>query len=204
MPKAFTETEFKNFRENLLKTGEKIFLEKGLKKAGIVELTSTVGIALGSFYKFFPSKEELLLELLDIYNNETFDLLKSILNRQMEENKLDMEEIILATFESYRKKPVYMMLFENNEEYEFLMKNISRKKIKDNLHKDREVMEYIVRSAKKHWNLEHEINEDIVAGMLQYIFLGLVNRDIIGNNVVDMVLKKNVEITARYIETGEL
>lgn len=200
MAKAFTKEELTTIRENLIENGERIFLEKGLRKTGIVELTSTVEIALGSFYKFFESKEELLLEILDRYNKETFELLKNILERQMAEDKLDMEEIIMATFENYKKKPIYFMLFENNEEYEYLMKNISKKNLQDNLDKDKEVMRYIVRRAKEHWNLQHTIDEEIVAGILQYMFLGLVNKSIIGEKVVERVLIENAKIAARYIE----
>jgi AcrR family transcriptional regulator len=140
MGKAFSLEEKKMIREKLFEVGEKVFLEKGIKKATIQEITKGAGISLGSFYNFFESKEKMFLELLDIYNARIFVVQNEELNRQIKEEKIDMERLVNVTFDTYRKMPGYMMVFERNEEYDYFINKISEEDRNSILHKDREVL----------------------------------------------------------------
>lgn len=63
MPKGFTDRDKERIRKELLRKGQVHFTRYGLKKTSVDELARTVGIAKGSFYKFFPSKETLLMAI---------------------------------------------------------------------------------------------------------------------------------------------
>ncbi|UAL26941.1 TetR/AcrR family transcriptional regulator [Bacillus paralicheniformis] len=63
MPK-FTEKEKEAIRSALVQSGRELFAQLGLKKTSVGELTASAGIAQGSFYTFFNSKEELYFEIL--------------------------------------------------------------------------------------------------------------------------------------------
>ena len=65
MARGFTERERDIIRNDLIETGRELFGTYGLKKTSIEDLTTGVGIAQGSFYTFFKSKEELYLEVID-------------------------------------------------------------------------------------------------------------------------------------------
>lgn len=204
MGKAFTREEVGTIRKKLLKVGEKIFVEKGLRKANIKDFTSAVGIATGSFYNFFESKEALFLELWDIYNYEIFESQKNILKKQIKENKLDIEEIIMMPFEVYKEKPAYMMIFERNEEYEYLLRKISDKRIQENTDKDKAITNYILDEAEKYWELSPNYKREIVYGMFQYMFAGLVSSYMIGDHVIDEILRINAKVVDNYVKTGIL
>lgn len=204
MGKAFTEEEIKSIREKLLQEGERIFVEKGIKKANIKDFTSAVGIAAGSFYRFFESKEALLLEWMDIYNSEIFEMQKKILQNQIEVNKFDFEEIIMATFMGYKKKPAYMMVFERNEEYKYILSKISKETIAKNTKKDRDDTNYLLDEAEKHWKLSPNYNREIVYGIFQYMFAGLVNSKMVGFHVIDEILKIHAKVLDNYVKTGVL
>lgn len=204
MGKAFTKKEVEEIRENIIVEAERIFIEKGLKKAGLQELTSSVGIALGSFYRFFESKEALFLELIDRYNSEIFKIQKEMIENQIKVKKFDFVAIIMTTFACYKEKPAYMMLFERNEEYDYLLSKTSNEKIKENINKDKAVTNYILDEAEKHWKLSPNYSREVVNGIFQYMFIGLVNRNIIEVDVVNEVLKTNAKIIAKYVETGIL
>ncbi|MEX1113237.1 MAG: helix-turn-helix domain-containing protein [Patescibacteria group bacterium] len=64
MPRGFTEQERAEIRRGLLAAGREQFARFGLKRASIEELARAAGIAKGSFYLFFDSKEALLFESL--------------------------------------------------------------------------------------------------------------------------------------------
>jgi AcrR family transcriptional regulator len=82
MPRAFKEEEKERIRAKLLEAGRSCFLRYGLKKTTIEDLTQPAGIAKGSFYLFFDSKEALYIEIL------------------FEEIPVMMDRLIKASFEA--------------------------------------------------------------------------------------------------------
>lgn len=63
MPK-FSKTEREAISASLLEQGERLFCEYGLRKVTIEEIAKAAGIAKGSFYAFYGSKEELYFAIL--------------------------------------------------------------------------------------------------------------------------------------------
>lgn len=64
MATAFTQDEKQRIGDALLDAGEQRFTTHGLKKTALDDLVAAVGIAKGSFYAFFDSKESLYLEVM--------------------------------------------------------------------------------------------------------------------------------------------
>lgn len=85
MPIAFTEEEMTKLRHELILAGIRLSRELGLQRMSVEKITSAVGIAKGSFYIFFDSKEDFILEIADYANRETEKMLLASLNgrRQM-------------------------------------------------------------------------------------------------------------------------
>ena len=54
-------------RERLLAAATDLFVGGSFHKIGIAEICTTAGVNKGTFYHFFPSKLELLLEVIDRY-----------------------------------------------------------------------------------------------------------------------------------------
>jgi len=63
MPR-FSEKEKERIRVKLLEVARQLFASLGLKKTSVEDMTKAVGIAQGTFYLFYPSKEELYLAIL--------------------------------------------------------------------------------------------------------------------------------------------
>jgi AcrR family transcriptional regulator len=49
----------------LLEMAERLFIEKGFEAVRVSDIVQALGVAQGTFYYYFPSKEEVLLALLD-------------------------------------------------------------------------------------------------------------------------------------------
>ncbi|GFN32296.1 TetR/AcrR family transcriptional regulator [Paenibacillus xylaniclasticus] len=60
-------------REEVLKSATKLFKEQGFLSTTIQDIAEDCGIAKGSVYKYFPSKEDLFSEVFDQCHNEYFD-----------------------------------------------------------------------------------------------------------------------------------
>jgi len=61
---GFSDTERDRIRADLLEAGREYFARFGLEKTTVAELADEAGIAAGSFYSFFDSKERLYLAVL--------------------------------------------------------------------------------------------------------------------------------------------
>ena len=69
MPK-FNDNERAIIQEKLLTEGEQLFIRHGLKKVTVDDLVNGIGIAKGSFYAFYKSKEHLYMEILFSIQNK--------------------------------------------------------------------------------------------------------------------------------------
>jgi TetR/AcrR family transcriptional repressor of nem operon len=58
-------------RERLLTSAHQLFRDNGFEAVGVAQLCASAGVNKGSFYHFFASKRELLLEVIDGAWDET-------------------------------------------------------------------------------------------------------------------------------------
>lgn len=77
MPAIFNEESRNDIRNKMLTNGFYSIKHKGYKKTSIEEIAKQSGIAKGTFYNFFQSKENFVLEIILNKNNE---ILKNIEN----------------------------------------------------------------------------------------------------------------------------
>ena len=69
---AFTDYETEQLRKALLKETRRCAVTLGMKKTSVDQLTKAVGIAKGSFYKFYESKEMLFFAVLEGIHTELY------------------------------------------------------------------------------------------------------------------------------------
>ena len=79
---AFTEYETEQLRKALLKETRHCAVTLGMKKTSVDQLTKAVGIAKGSFYKFYESKEMLFFAVLEGIHSELY----GVADRALSEN----------------------------------------------------------------------------------------------------------------------
>ena len=63
MPTSFTKEQQEKIREQLFHEGIRLFRKHGVQRATVSKLTAACGIAKGSFYSFYDSKEEFIIAL---------------------------------------------------------------------------------------------------------------------------------------------
>ena len=77
---AFTDYETEQLRKALLKETRRCAVTLGMKKTSVDQLTKAVGIAKGSFYKFYESKEMLFFAVLENIHFELYGVADHALN----------------------------------------------------------------------------------------------------------------------------
>ncbi|MFK4785046.1 TetR/AcrR family transcriptional regulator [Fusobacterium sp. MFO224] len=79
-------------KEEIINAARKIIIERGYKKTSVQEITNEVGIAKGSFYTYFKSKSELVIDLV-------LDKISEI--KEKNEKILEEEMSLANAFERY-------------------------------------------------------------------------------------------------------
>lgn len=65
-------------KQDIIKSATKLFKEQGYLSTSVQDIANDYGIAKGSIYKYFSSKEELFSEVFDLCQNMYFDEMKKI------------------------------------------------------------------------------------------------------------------------------
>lgn len=70
MPRAFTEAERERIKGKLIAAGKRLINKAGLRHFVVDEAAREAGISKGSFYSFFPSREDFILSVLESWESE--------------------------------------------------------------------------------------------------------------------------------------
>ena len=72
MPRTLTEQEKCRICDRLLEKGKEIVMSQGIKRASVDDIAKAVGMAKGSFYLHFESKEKFLYALVEKIHRQVF------------------------------------------------------------------------------------------------------------------------------------
>jgi AcrR family transcriptional regulator len=89
-------------RHELLEAAELVFGERGFEHASISEITRRAGVALGTFYVYFPHKEAIFVELVDELGERLRQALA--LGIAGKKHRLDMERAGFRAFFEFAGK----------------------------------------------------------------------------------------------------
>lgn len=117
MPK-FSTQEKEVIKEKLVVEAERLFVLYGFKKVSIDEIVKAVGIAKGSFYVFYPSKEHLFFEILTRLQTKIWDDMESLLieNRSLSPREL-CKTYILMMLDSVKRYPLLKQMDSETTNY---------------------------------------------------------------------------------------
>ncbi|MBI5707468.1 MAG: TetR/AcrR family transcriptional regulator [Armatimonadetes bacterium] len=86
-------------RERLIEAARDLFLIQGYNATGVAQILKQAGVNSGSLYYFFPTKEDLLLAVLEWYRDNIYEgLLKPVFERVD-----DPVERIFGVLDGYRQ-----------------------------------------------------------------------------------------------------
>lgn len=108
MAEATTTRKGASTRERLLEAARELFLENGYNATSITDILSEAEAHSGSLYHFFPTKQELLIAVLERYR----DGIEEMLLEPAWEGVDDPIERIFALLDSYRR-----LLVESDFDY---------------------------------------------------------------------------------------
>ena len=149
MPR-FGETEREVLKAKLLMEGERLFSTFGVKKVSIDELAGAAGIAKGSFYSFYPSKEQLFLEIVFSMQKKMWAELDAFVQEHSKLPPRDLlKQAFMWTLEQTERYPIFRMM--DSETMEYLVRKVPGDVLEAHTHDDSatltKFLEYGIRFA---------------------------------------------------------
>ncbi len=195
MPKKFGERENQIIINKLKESGLELFSKYGLKKTSINDLTSEAGIAQGSFYNFYHSKEELYFNLLESEEEEMATHMKNIiLNSGSAKEAIKIT--IIESCSLFEKTPLLRRIYESND-YELMVRKLPQETLLKHQKSDTELVTNTIMKVKTD-NEKIKAVPEVISGILRGITLLNLHREEIGKDIYPEI----IEILAESIANG--
>lgn len=195
MARKFSDHEKERIRERLVEAGKQCFGLYGLKKTSIEQLTKAVGIAQGTFYLFFPSKEELYFELLEL---EEERVRRQLLEETEESGRMDKEKLVRFLRKSLTvigENPFFRQLYEEDV-MEQLVRKLPPEKLAAHFDKDADVaMPFVRRWQEEGWLTSQR--PEIIVSLIRSLILLTLQKRMIGEEVFDETMELLIQLIAQ-------
>lgn len=146
MPKAFDETEKQAIRAAMMAAGLKHFERAGLRAARVDDICRDVGIAKGSFYAFFESKEELFMAIVEAREEQHRADMFAFIDRAKGAPARFAGGFFDLVMRKIESDPILNLVVVNNE-IPHLMRKLGAERFAQSQSDDRK----FVREAAKRW-----------------------------------------------------
>ncbi|CCL09659.1 TPA: TetR/AcrR family transcriptional regulator [Clostridioides difficile] len=178
MAKSFTEIEKDNIRKRLISECEINWSKYGYKKTNIDELCSKSGIAKGSFYTFFDSKEKLFFEVLNGIQNRLISSVDEILSNMPP--KEGFAKALKMLYRLYDKNP--FLYSPNNPDYITLLNKIPKEMISQLEYSNVQSFYSLI---ERH-NLKLKIEKEKAFGVCNALLSSLLLKEDIGYDYIEV------------------
>jgi acrR potential operon repressor homolog len=188
VPTAFTDEELEHIRSALIQAGIRLSKELGLQKMSVEKLTAAVGIAKGSFYMFFGSKEDFILEVAEYTGAQTQKMLLSRLNGR---RKMSAHEF-MEFFSEYLHSDFDLMNGLTVEDFFWLKKHIKKQVLFD--------PDEQIKTAELWLSLINDVRPGVDAGTFVNLIKSIYAIREHGDTMVKASMESSVQVLLRTIE----
>ena len=174
MPRAFSEAEQVQIRNRLIAAGKRQISALGIRRLVIDEVTREAGISKGSFYSFFPSREDFILSVFEAWEGEFRSALLREVAESGESPRKRIERLILGAFAVFQREPGLLRV--RPRDIEDLAARLPPERLAAHQATDRDVLEH----AFAAWETEGLVapaGRDALPALIPLIFAMALHRD---------------------------
>jgi AcrR family transcriptional regulator len=159
-------------KAEIFRCGKALFEQKGFKDTNIAGIMQMAGYATGSFYRYYPSKDCLFME---IYNQENTALKKEIIKAVdiHGEPMAVMQQMMAMNLAGMKENPILKEWY-NREVFDKIERNFRESGAMDNVDFLYDCFIDVIRI----WQKEKRMRSDIPAEMIMAIFTAFINVDL--------------------------
>ena len=124
MPRALTEQEKCVQCQRFLEKGQEAVLAYGFRKVSVEDIAKAAGMAKGTFYQHFESKEDYLFALVGKVHSDTFALVEQIIVSRISAGE-DLQEIARFILKDLITMPGLIFFIQNEHDITMLLEGAS-------------------------------------------------------------------------------
>ncbi|MGE7826876.1 TetR/AcrR family transcriptional regulator [Paenibacillus sp. NPDC093718] len=192
MPKKFSDEEREWIRQKLLSEARHHFEMAGLRKTSVEDLTKAAGIAQGSFYMFFGSKEELYYELILEEEQRIRNAVLDLFPPEEVCSKESIKRFLLYSLGMMDESPLLRQMMDRGE-MELLFRKLPKDLLERNFTEDQDALLPVITTWQKAGILPGTAPESIV-GMIRSLALLTLHRKEIGEEQFTSTIELLVEL----------
>lgn len=201
MGRAFTEKDRATIRARLLDSAAELFGRYGLKKTAVDDIVKAAGVAKGTFYQFFPSKEALYFEILDALEDEIQQPMLARLNKIKPLTRKAFTRFLLDSVQAIANAPLLRQMMAGND-MDQLWRRLTPEQMETLSSKDEAVMRPLI----IRWQAAGEmIPEDpaVIVQTIRCFFMLTLHEREIGADHFNATLKLMAEAIANRVVTHD-
>ena len=198
MPVSFSDDERQTIQNSLLQKGKELFGRYGLRRTSISDLTKAAGIAQGSFYLFYESKEELYFDILEREEQHLAEVITNNLSQEKLTRK-GLKKSLQRSLDLICENAFIKTLVENDE-YRHLIRKIPAEKMSDHLLAEYRLIGAVSRRFRKEGRLR-KVRPEVLGGLLYALFLLNLDREDIGEGIFPEVMGLFIDALADALAT---
>lgn len=158
-------------KADIFNCGKVLFSSKGFKDTNVSDITKMAGIAVGTFYSYYSSKEKLFME---IFLEENVKLKKSIMESvNPDDDPLKMiKEFLALNISGMNSNPILREWYNRD-----VFSKIEQQYREEN---GNNVVDFLYSGSTeliKKWQAEGKMRDDIDSELIMAIFAALINID---------------------------
>ncbi|MCR8645684.1 TetR/AcrR family transcriptional regulator [Paenibacillus sp. N1-5-1-14] len=184
-----TPEQRKQIHEKLLVKGKDLFTQYGFFKTSIDDIIQACGIAKGTFYSYYSSKEELFYSVL----RKEEEVKNLVISRIMCES-LPPKELLIRFFETSFKtieeNPFLLSLYQRGE-YERIVQRLPKELLDQHAKEDLDGSLEFVKFLQEQGVTEND--PEVLIGLFRSTLLLPLHRQEIGEPAFSKMLKKMIE-----------
>ncbi len=175
MPKAFSDKEKLIIRQKLLEEGKKLLERFGVQKTTVEEITRAAGISKGSFYLFYPTKEEFFFEIFESIEKEyRARIFKDVFQDGLP-GRESFKRFLENAFHQIDNTPLLQGIV-NQSDFEYLMRKLPEEKIAAHLNRDNNFSEEFYQTWSDQGIFRKDTDPKGFAGVMKLLFFLILHQ----------------------------
>ncbi|MBR2749693.1 MAG: TetR/AcrR family transcriptional regulator [Clostridiales bacterium] len=170
-PKIFTLEEKERLKEQMFHAGLKLLKEYGMTHMSVEKITSEAGIGKSTFYNFFLSKEDFVLQLIEFNRMRFWKAVKDMLGGRKKLTVDESKKVLTAIINN--QDSVYQYLTPEDEEK---LAQASPDKGKADIGEETETLSRLFSMFE---NVREDIDVAVIANMLKILAMTAENRSML-------------------------
>jgi AcrR family transcriptional regulator len=195
MPKAFTEQEKDLIRERLLEQGTALFASYGLKKTSVEELAVAVGISKAAFYLFYPSKEALFIDVVELAEAHFRQEVLAQIDLPGSSPRARLVAVFKKAFSLWRTIPLLRVF--TRDDYNLLFRKLPQEIVQEHLSHDQEFI-YTLISRCQTAGISIKAPPEQIGGLMYALFFTSLHEDDLGPDSIGGTIDILLELVAAF------